>query len=233
MSPVAFTGSDSRLRISPNRQAKGFTLVELLTVIAIIGILAGILISVVGKIRSSGRSVQCVSNLRQIHMTIVSHAQENKGVLVAGHNYTTNKDWYQKTSALAAYMPGTGIAAGVTLQQIAVCPENRTDTPMSPQDQYGMYVNNDYGYPYAYNYFVLTNSATAPVVRLSDVQNATQVVMLTDSVAGQGWGAGFADATDSKWSRIGVPHSDKTHVLWCDGHVTLQEKKDIENKVRR
>lgn len=233
MSPVPSGQTGCRFRPSRNPPAGGFTLVELLAVIAIIGLLAGILIPVVARMRAAGRGVQCTSNLRQIHMTIISHAQENKGVLVAGHDYATNKDWYQKSSALAGYMPGAGIAAGMTLQQIAVCPENRTDAPLSPQDPYGMYVNNDYGYPYAYNYFVLTNSSTAAVVRLSDIQNATQVVMMTDSVAGQGWGPGFSDAADSKWGRIGVPHSGRTHVLWCDGHVTMQQKTDIESNVRR
>jgi prepilin-type N-terminal cleavage/methylation domain-containing protein len=53
---------------SANRSAgirRGLTLVELMVVIGIIAILAGIIIPVVSRARASGRLVQCISNLRQ------------------------------------------------------------------------------------------------------------------------------------------------------------------------
>ncbi len=50
----------------PNRVSAGFTLVELLVVVAIIGILVGMIFPAVQAVRESARKTQCMNNLRQL-----------------------------------------------------------------------------------------------------------------------------------------------------------------------
>ena len=66
-------------RASCGSRGLGFTLIELLTVIAIIGILAAILIPVVGKVRQHTKFAVNVSNVRQWTTACTLHMADWKG----------------------------------------------------------------------------------------------------------------------------------------------------------
>lgn len=65
----------SRRRPTPG----GFTLIEMLVVIAVIALLVALLLPALGRAKESGRRAACASNLRQLSVALSIYAGENEG----------------------------------------------------------------------------------------------------------------------------------------------------------
>ena len=63
------------------RHSFAFTLIELLVVIAIIGVLAALLLPVLGRAKESGRATACISNLHQIGIALQVYVDSNNNRL--------------------------------------------------------------------------------------------------------------------------------------------------------
>ncbi len=59
-----------------SRKWQGFTLIEMLIVIAIIGSLAAVLFPVFSRVRERGREAACLSNLHQLSLATFQYAQD-------------------------------------------------------------------------------------------------------------------------------------------------------------
>src|SRR6266850_1328763 len=69
---------------------KGFTLIEMLVVIAIIAILAALLLPALSSAKGKGKQVACLNDLKQLSLAAQIYTADNDGKLV--ENLPTGRD---------------------------------------------------------------------------------------------------------------------------------------------
>ncbi|MDR1283252.1 MAG: prepilin-type N-terminal cleavage/methylation domain-containing protein [Opitutaceae bacterium] len=137
--------------LTRSRFAGGFTLVELLVVIAIIGILAGIIIPVAGRVRESARAVACVSVLRQYGVAFNMFAVDNKDCFPTG---SSSPAWHQqlngymsaiegKPGRIMSARAGTCPSLAVRFSEYAAYFSGTTNEEDRRGYQYNRYLNRD------------------------------------------------------------------------------------------
>lgn len=77
----------------PGRKAPAFSLLELLVVMAVITVLAGMFLPAIGRAGAGARAIECVSNLRQLQVAWQIYVDEYRGVLPLNLASETSGVW--------------------------------------------------------------------------------------------------------------------------------------------
>jgi prepilin-type N-terminal cleavage/methylation domain-containing protein len=115
---------------SPTRKRGAFTLIELLSVIAVIGVLASILIPAIGSVRRNANEVKGVSNLRQVGVAISMFCTEHSNKFPPA--VTQDSDYAR---ILAPYFG----AKGSTWADVPVAERSEVFKDPSADNQEGVY----------------------------------------------------------------------------------------------
>lgn len=211
-----------------NTRRSAFTLVELLAVIAIVGVLAAIVITSVGRVRETARGQTCLNNLRQIAAGMMLYAADNKGVLPASNTSTSIND--QRTLwgyALWLYIYGDvnsfrqNFVGGAPNSLIMGSPvyegitENVFRCPSTMLDLNGLPGTTPLASRFSYGYNTGSNDTAdrTRAIRLNTIATPARTVAVVESSAPYG----YRNAYLSYWGL--APHRGAANFLFFDGHV--------------
>src|SRR4051812_2475020 len=153
--------------LSIYRRRRAFTLVELLVVIGIIALLISILMPALSRARQQAMTVQCLSNLRQIGMSVFSYTNDSKGW------YPTHNNWgnvvgkkgrdnrYDDPSGLSGFMDEPGVLYERPLNkylgtpEVCRCPSDLGDTLQPDVDNCYEYYGTSYLVQWQYSVFAV------------------------------------------------------------------------------
>lgn len=85
----------------------GFTLVELLVVVAAIAILASLLMPALSRAQARAKSIQCLNQLRQIGLSVLLYADENEAKVALQFQEDPERTWASALSADQSLRPLT------------------------------------------------------------------------------------------------------------------------------
>ena len=228
----------TRRAASSRMGGPGFTLVELLTVVAVLALLAAILTTLLPAARVAAEAAACRSNLRQLAAANLAYTADHGRFAAAAEDIAGANSirWHGVRTAgqafdgakgpLADYLGGGGASAWVRR-----CPAFRPETAGFETSCGG----------YGYNALGVGSEACLPVdhpersgMRAGTIVHPAQTVMFADTAFLKGGGAkatlieySFAEpprfaSGGTPWPSIHFRHRGRANVAWADGHVSAE-----------
>lgn len=225
---------------SPVRRRRGFTLVELLVVVAVVGLLMSILLPVMAKAKIRARGVRCLNNYRTLAQGWTMFADDNNDVMLPGKfasepgGYSNPKNWYPVGNGMK-FRPPWAAYMGAYVGAFAFN-KPRTDTDRQDFDN-EVYINplradwkDERNYSFGYNHQFLGNARRSKSgvfynypARRGRLSNFAETVMGATSI---GTAAGFAQAQRTPYENDGKKYTSDANHAWSLDPPRLTSRSD-------
>jgi prepilin-type N-terminal cleavage/methylation domain-containing protein/prepilin-type processing-associated H-X9-DG protein len=217
---------------------QGFTLMELLLVLAVIAILAILIIGALLRVRSHSDAAQCLNNLRVLAEANLRYAADNGGQFCFAMDKPNRRRWHGERKDLdETFDPTRGPLAPYLGREgrVKICPSFENILKSSDSFEQG---SGGYGYNSIYVGGSPGNKWEGE--RVSNIPYPGRTVMFTDSAMPRKKGVQeYPFSEPWQWvtssgrlagelsPSVHFRHNGYAHVAWCDGHVSAEKPSSV------
>lgn len=219
--------SESPGAATPESHA-AFTLIELLVVIAIIAVLAGMLLPALARAKESARTINCLSNLRQIALASSLYSMDANGHLPWFRNWLYAGTPDIATGRLFPYLK---------TKQVFMCPTDKIELGNKARPKWAAQAAQTGGFGSvnrARDYSYAMNCAICHATDLSGFLDPKQTLLFMEAYLGANDYSGQVGPSLATRA-LALRHNNRGHMVMADLRVERMDKKhyDVVEKTKR